>query len=269
MDDQIKKNRNNYKRKKIKKLYKIVKKVIKFIGTIGTVFSVVSGVSIWGAINMVSKKIDTNKTEGTNALWFVLRPCVDFIINHFSILIAISFLIALIVNLKIIPKREIDEGKPPEEAKPPFLKISFLFTGSCTSLIICFLCVIYAMDTTENSPHIKIEPIPEIEESEKFDTINLPILSEEKLKIDYYIERCCAEVIPIEELEKFSNSELKYTRNGIYAHEGYYFSSGYFNDFTWYNGNILPENFTDEMLSDTQMTNILNIRQIEKERGIY
>ena len=42
-----------------------------------------------------------------------------------------------------------------------------------------------------------------------------------------------------------------------------------FDDFIWYNGNITPENFSDDMLSDTQMKNVLNIRAIEKERGIY
>lgn len=269
MNDQIKKNRKNEKQKKLKRLYKIVKETIKFIGIIGTTFSVVSGVSIYAAISMVSKKVEANKPEGTSTLWFLISPCADFIINHFFILIAISFFIALIVNLKIIPKREIEKGKPPVEAKPSLLRASFLFTGSCTSLIICCMLIIYAMEEPTDDPSIITEPIPEAEENEESNDGDFLVLSEEQLKIENYIKRCCTEIISNEELKELSNSELKYIRNGIYAYEGRYYESGYYDVFTWYERKILPDKFTSDMLNEVEMTNILNIRAVEIERGTY
>lgn len=77
------------------------------------------------------------------------------------------------------------------------------------------------------------------------------------------------EIIHIDELKSLSNSELKYIRNGIYAYESHYFESGYYDEFEWYFGNIPANKFTNDMLSECQMTNVLNIRAIEKERGVY
>ena len=267
--NKIKQNNKKYHKKRFKKF---LKKIVKLSEVLGA-FSLVGG-AIWKILLLIAKyivdidRIANSSVDKSGVLLILLDPMVDFIISNITIIITIIYLIISVMKICILPNiKAYKEDRPQSEVAPNKLeKVSLIMKDSIFIIFITLSITIQAK-TVETPTNDSSDSKVEIKEDDG-DT-NKNILSKEKQFIDEYINKCCAEVLPKEKLEKLSNSELKYIRNGIYAHEGYYFSSGYFDDFIWYNGNITPENFSDDMLSDTQMKNVLNIRAIEKERGIY
>ena len=61
--------------------------------------------------------------------------------------------------------------------------------------------------------------------------------------------------------------QLELARNEIYARHGRKFTNptlqNYFNSQAWYTGTIEPEDFTDDMLSDVEKSNIQFIKDHE------
>lgn len=95
-----------------------------------------------------------------------------------------------------------------------------------------------------------------------------PTQDQEWQIVNDYVLKCESEIVPEEVWESLTNDELYYILNGIYAFGGYYFESGYYTSFPWYRGNVMPEDFTEDMLNHYQHKNVATIIDIMKERGI-
>lgn len=78
-------------------------------------------------------------------------------------------------------------------------------------------------------------------------------------------------VIDVSELEILTQEEVKIARNELYARHGRRFQDeelqSYFDDCSWYEGIIEPEDFTDDMLNDIEKQNKDIIVKYEKEMG--
>lgn len=90
------------------------------------------------------------------------------------------------------------------------------------------------------------------------------ILSEEQELVNKYVPICKTEIISIDIWEQYTTKQLFYIRNGIYAYEGRYYESGFYDVFDWYVGDILPVDFQDGSLNYYQNKNIANIQKVEK-----
>ena len=70
-----------------------------------------------------------------------------------------------------------------------------------------------------------------------------------------------------------SVQQINYAKNEIYARHGRKFKSqelmDYFNQQSWYNGTIEPENFNDLWLSDIEQKNATFLTKLEEQRGSY
>lgn len=77
----------------------------------------------------------------------------------------------------------------------------------------------------------------------------------------------------MEEMDLINLSEeaLRIVKNGIYARHGrrFYDSElqGYFDQLSWYQGTIEPEQFTDERLNEFEQENIRLICEVQNKRG--
>ena len=263
MSNNFKERDREVQKKKRSDFLKKIKKIVKLIGTIGTTFSVITGMSFYTAIRMMSVEFDSIKEENTNSLWYFLQPYVAFVLEHFMAFLSVSFVIVGIVKLIIIPNYEIHkEDKPPLEAYPTTLTILSQVAISCLAITMCVFCTIFAKESYDDQSELTLDIDDVIEETVTFENI----FSEEQEIVNNYIERSSSDIISIEELNNLSDNELYYIRNGIYAYEGYYFNSGYYDEFPWYNGHILPDDFNENMLNHCQIVNIHNIKYIEDQR---
>lgn len=81
----------------------------------------------------------------------------------------------------------------------------------------------------------------------------------------YYILRSINEIISINEFNNLTDDQLHNVRNGIYAYAGLYFKSEYYNDFSWYTGDVAIEEIYEKLIY-YQVKNISRIVSIEKQR---
>ena len=85
--------------------------------------------------------------------------------------------------------------------------------------------------------------------------------------VESYIIRCKQEEISINEFKALSDEMLYYIRNGIFAYCGLYYSSGYYEQFEWYNAVFMStDQFDWNVFNTYQIRNINNIQRIEDER---
>ena len=89
-------------------------------------------------------------------------------------------------------------------------------------------------------------------------------LTPEQKCVDYCVPLCKDGIFSVEYWLEYSGKELYYIRNGIYAYEGMYFISGFYDVFEWYTGDIMQDDFTDDMLNDNQSKNVANIMEAEE-----
>ena len=72
-------------------------------------------------------------------------------------------------------------------------------------------------------------------------------------------------------IRNLSDWELVLARNEIYARNGRIFNDkdirDYFMSQDWYEGNILPDDFTEDMLNEIEKTNVERIVAEEERRG--
>lgn len=90
--------------------------------------------------------------------------------------------------------------------------------------------------------------------------------NKEQRIVDYYVPLCEVKIIPSEEWIQYSEKELYYIRNGIYAYEGMKFAGNFYSVFEWYVGKIEQKDFEDGSLNYYQNKNITNIMEIEKNK---
>jgi hypothetical protein len=88
---------------------------------------------------------------------------------------------------------------------------------------------------------------------------------------DYVLPDSSTRLYSADELEGYTDWELYIARNEIYARHGRRFKNGdlqaYFDSKSWYSGTIDAEDFSDDMLSETERQNVLTIRSVEESRG--
>ena len=96
---------------------------------------------------------------------------------------------------------------------------------------------------------IEPKPVePEAEETKKPEDVD-----------DGYLLPSDRKLLTAEDVSHLSASELRIARNEIYARHGRRFQSAdlqeYFNQRSWYEGSISPENFDESVLSDIEQKN--------------
>lgn len=87
----------------------------------------------------------------------------------------------------------------------------------------------------------------------------------------YIIEDSDTKKLTADMLDGFDKDELKLARCEIYARHGRRFNSydiqAYFDEQSWYTGDIDPEDFDDSVLSDVEKYNIRLIKKYEKKKN--
>jgi hypothetical protein len=88
---------------------------------------------------------------------------------------------------------------------------------------------------------------------------------------DYILPDSSTRLYTEDELSGYSDWELYIARNEIYARHGRRFKNSdlqtYFDSKSWYNGTIDPDDFSDDMLNETERKNAVTIRSVEESRG--
>lgn len=88
---------------------------------------------------------------------------------------------------------------------------------------------------------------------------------------DYVISDSDVRRVSVSDLEGLSAEELSHARNEIYARHGRRFLDeslqAYFDSKDWYSGTIEPDQFSDELLSETEKANAETIMAYEKSKG--
>lgn len=180
----------------------------------------------------------------------------------------------------VIPQYRINiKGIPNGEASPSIFSIviaTLVFVTSILFLYINFDDLTKAGDNqnkgNQNDINIYISNIPtdndKIYNNESENIVedienSFEIITEDEL-VEKYILMAYNEEIPEDILKTLSRYELYLIRNGIYAYEGLYFKSGYYERFSWYNGYILSEEEVWGKINPCQYINIKNIEKIEK-----
>lgn len=83
----------------------------------------------------------------------------------------------------------------------------------------------------------------------------------------YILPDSSSSELTIADISGLSHDQLELARNEIYARHGRKFTNptlqNYFNSQAWYTGTIEPEDFTDDMLSDVEKSNIQFIKDHE------
>ena len=89
---------------------------------------------------------------------------------------------------------------------------------------------------------------------------------------EYIFPESTEDIISYENIVNKSDEELRLGRNEIFARHGRIFASPdlqtYFEGKSWYNGTILPEQFSDSMLSRVELNNVHEISNVEFQRKI-
>ena len=92
--------------------------------------------------------------------------------------------------------------------------------------------------------------------------------SESNSQNDYIIPDSNARYLDVNELVKYSETELRLARNEIYARLGRLFKSddlqAYFNSKPWYHGYISPDSFSESIMNDYEKKNAYLILAFEK-----
>lgn len=230
-----------------------------WIGLIANLLTIVS-LLITGVINFFKTK------EYTNIFGYIIL----FIFKNWVVILIVYCIIRLVFNIWIAPFYRVKKGIPVNEAKSS--KILTIFLCGLI-LILCGLKFgnITNLATFTELPIEKTEDVNKEdvkEENENNENNENNLLDPEQVLVNYYVPLCKQETYSIEFWQDFTNNELYYILNGIYAYEGMKFPGDYFNTFSWYNGYIEPKNFTDDMLCYYQHKNIANIIDILEERGL-
>lgn len=213
-----------------------------------------------------------------NIKWFDFIPYTEhftsFIVKYKSILLVLLITIIILrYIICVIPNYKIYlEEKPKPEANPSIISISITILISTTVMLYLFIhldntTLSSKADNITPSENDQMEKIEEVQFEDEYLEYNNKenILTEEDKSIEKYIKMAHDEIISKDILKTLSFNDLYYIRNGIFAYEGFYFESGYYERFSWYNGNITSEEEIWCELNAYQYTNIQNIKKIEEK----
>lgn len=93
----------------------------------------------------------------------------------------------------------------------------------------------------------------------------------EEVESDYILPESSEVYLSEEDLEGLTAEQCKIARNEIYARHGRLFSDeelqSYFDSCAWYDGYIEPEDFSEELLTEVELTNLQTISSYEKNMG--
>ena len=194
----------------------------------------------------------------------------EFIAKNLILVLLVLNIIVLVIYVSITTYNKIKM-----QDNPPTLSVFIIVFLLISIFILGYLnfnpkLVLANQEGNENVEDIEKDESIEDEEVVESDFIVEPQnnLTPEQYRVNYYVPLCKEEIFPTEIWEEFTDDELYYTLNGIYASEGRFYKSGYFNIFEWYNGSIMPEDFEANMLNYNQHKNIANIIKIMKKRGL-
>lgn len=201
---------------------------------------------------------------------------IDVILQYkVTIILCVVAFIILRYIICVIPRfRVIVEEVPQQETKPSLMLVVILavvFTVLISNSL--NTSSINANHTNDTDEMEEIENIqdPAIEnESKQVDEEQSAIirLTEDEL-IEKYIIMSKSEVISEDILKDLSHKELYYIRNGIFAYEGLFFESGYYERFSWYKGDIYSKEEVWNRFNYYQSINVNNIKSLEQEMDLY
>ena len=87
----------------------------------------------------------------------------------------------------------------------------------------------------------------------------------------YLLPESASRYMTTEDLENLSKEQLRFARNEIFARHGRLFTDeelqNYFNEQSWYNGYIKPQNFDSSVLNDYERYNVAFIGKYEDRLG--
>ncbi len=90
---------------------------------------------------------------------------------------------------------------------------------------------------------------------------------------EYILPGSDREYIKSSDLKMLTDEELTLARNEIYARRGRIFKDAdiraYFMAQSWYEGTIDPDDFTEDMLSSLEKSNVQKIKAEEESRGMW
>lgn len=90
----------------------------------------------------------------------------------------------------------------------------------------------------------------------------------ENSQSEYILPNSNQELLEVDDIDELNEEKLILARNEIYARHGRLFNDkkiqSYFNTKSWYKGVVLPEDFKQETLSETETKNVDFIRNYEK-----
>ena len=125
----------------------------------------------------------------------------------------------------------------------------------------------------EEEPPVEEEEPPVEEEEPPVEEEEPPVEEEEPPVEDKYVDSewifadSSERLLTNADIAGLSAWELKVARNEIYARHGRRFNSAelqaHFDGCDWYNGTIAPGDFTDSMLSDTELANVQFLKAAE------
>lgn len=219
--------------------------------------SIVSG--IFGIIGISLYSLCTN----SDTIFAFIEKNVILVLLVLNVIVLIIY-VSIITYTKI--KRQ-DNPPAPSVLIIVFLLICIFILGYLNfnpQLVLANQKGTKNVEDIENDENIENEEVVESE----FSGEPQSNLTPEQYRVNYYVPLCKEEIFPTEIWEEFTDYELYYTLNGIYASEGRFYKSGYFKIFDWYEGNIMPEDFNANMLNYNQHKNIANIIKIMKKRGL-
>lgn len=182
--------------------------------------------------------------------------------NHLMVLLIINIIVLLFYV------GAISCCKLKKQDNPPTLSI-FIIVFLLLN-IICLASLTFNNKTVsannENNTEEEIEKTEEMELELNDNFSNY--LTPEQEKVNYYVPKCKQEIFNTDFWSNFTDGELEHILNGIYVYEGMHFLGDYFNVFSWYNGYIESEDFTEDMLCYNQHKNIANIIVVLEQRGL-
>ena len=174
------------------------------------------------------------------------------------------FILEFLYKFYLIPVNNSEKyDLPREETKLTFIEKMFLVLRKVIYLISTVGVLTFAANPVIISDDIDKITIEDDNTNKDFDNKEQEnSLTEEQQIIEKYIIRPHDEIIPKDELKLLTKEQLYFIRNGIFAYAGQYFESGYYNCFSWYIGDIAPEDIYIK-LNYYQSRNIDNIRSVE------
>lgn len=206
----------------------------------------------------------------------VQNKLIDVILQYkITIILCVAGLIILRYIICVIPRfRVIVEEVPQQETKPSLMLVvivAVVFTVLISnSLNTSSINANHTSDTNETETTENIEDTAIENESRQVDEEQSAIIriTEDEL-IEKYIIMSESEVISEDILKDLSDKELYYIRNGIFAYEGLLFESGYYERFSWYEGDTYSEEEIWNRFNKYQSSNVKNIISLEKERNLH